>query len=113
MASAATHVAVSCRLPHGLILNHPMDINKKVELNGQNKIKIIGAQYATTMVEVDFWEQWIAVNKEFPAVKCGAIYAAKNAADVEAIAKEFSNRKTGFEALSPTAHGVKPAAKDE
>lgn len=105
-------VIVGCKLPHGVILEHPMDPEKRVELKGKNKALIIGSDHATTEVDADFWEQWSAVNKEFPAVKSGAIFVAKNAADVAAMAAEFKGRKTGFEAMDPTSHGVKPADKD-
>lgn len=111
--AAASHIAVCCKLPHGLIISHPMDYDKRVELKGKNKAAIIGSEYGTTMVESDFWEQWIALNSDFPAVKSGAIYTAKNAADADAIAKEFKDRKTGFEGLVPKSHGVEPATKKD
>lgn len=105
-------VVVGCKLPHGITIEHPMDPAKTVELKGKNKSLIVGAEYATTEVDADFFEQWAAVNKEFPAVKSGAIFVAKNAADVAAMAAEFKDRKTGFEAMDPKSHGVKPADKD-
>ena len=105
-------VVVGCKLPHGITIEHPMDPAKTVELKGTNKSLIVGAEYATTEVDADFFEQWAAVNKEFPAVKSGAIFVAKNAADVAAMAAEFKDRKTGFEAMDPKSHGVKPADKD-
>ncbi len=105
-------VIVGCKLPHGLILEHPMDPTVKVELAGKNKALILGADYASTEVDSDFWEQWAAVNKEFPAVKSGAIFVAKSSADVAAVARENADRKTGFEAMDPKSHGVKPADKD-
>ena len=105
-------VVVGCKLPHGVILEHPMDPTKKVELAGKNKALIVGADYASTEVDADFWEQWAAVNKEFPAVNSGAIFVAKSAADIVAVARENADRKTGFEAMDPKSHGVKPADKD-
>lgn len=110
-------VVVGCKLPHGLILEHPMDPTKKVELVGKNKALIVGADYASTEVDGDFWEQWAAVNKEFPAVKSGAIFVAKSAADVAAVARENVDRKTGFEPMrtdgkDERATGVKSADKD-
>ena len=66
-------VVVGCKLPHGITIEHPMDPTKTVELKGKNKALIVGADYASTEVDADFWEQWAAVNKEFPAVKSGAI----------------------------------------
>ena len=105
-------VVVGCKLPHGITIEHPMDPTKTVELKGNNKSLIVGAEYATTEVDADFFEQWAAVNKEFPAVKSGAIFVAKSSADVAAMAAEFKDRKTGFEAMDPKSHGVKPADKD-
>lgn len=105
-------VVVGCKLPHGITLEHPMDPTKTVELKGKNKALIVGADYATTEVDADFWEQWAAVNKEFPAVKSGAIFVAKSAADIVAVARENADRKTGFEPMDPKSHGVKPADKD-
>ncbi len=109
---AAKTVVVGCKLPHGITIEHPMDPTKRVELKGKNKYLIVGAEYATTEVDADFFEQWAAVNKEFPAVKSGAIFVAKNAAEVAAMAAEFKDRKTGFEPMDPKSHGVKPADKD-
>ncbi|MDD5325896.1 MAG: hypothetical protein PHR71_11425 [Polaromonas sp.] len=94
-----------------------MDPAKKVVLLGKNKALIVGAEYASTEVDGDFFDQWLAVNKEFPAVKSGAIFVAKSSADVAAVAREFAGRKTGFEPMSTDgkderASGVKKADKD-
>lgn len=110
-------VVVGCKLPHGINIEHPIDPTKKVELVGKNKALIVGSDYATTEVDADFWEQWTAVNAEFPAVKSGAIFVAKSAADAAAIATESKERKTGFEPMrtdgkDERASGVKPADKD-
>ena len=114
---AAKIVVVGCKLPHGITIEHPMDPSKTVELNGKNKALIIGAEYGTTEVDWDFWEQWAAVNNEFPAVKSGAIFVAKTLTDAAAIAAEFKDRKTGFEAMrtdgkDDRAAGVKTAKED-
>lgn len=107
-------VTVGCKLPHGIVLHHPMDENIKVTLNGINKAVIIGADHATTEVDADFMEQWLAVHKEFPAIKSGAIFVAKNSAEVAAVAKDNRGRKTGFEKMKQDdpKNGVKPADKD-
>ena len=114
---AAKIVVVGCKLPHGITIEHPMDPSKTVELKGKNKALIIGADYGTTEVDGDFFEQWAAVNKEFPGVKSGAIFVAKNATEAAAIAAEFKDRKTGFEAMrtdgkDDRAAGVKTAKED-
>ncbi len=46
-------VYVGCRLPHGIILDHPLDASKKCTLQGLNKSTIIGATYKTNEVESD------------------------------------------------------------
>jgi len=115
----AKTIIIGCKLPHGIILHHPLDPSKIVELNGKNKVTIIGAEHATTDVDAEFWEHWSSVHAEFPALKSGAIFVAKSAADAEAIAREFEDRKTGFEPMrtdgkDERARGVKSAdTKDE
>lgn len=105
---------IGCKLPHGIVLEHPLNPSVTVELKGLNKATIIGADHATTQVDEDFWGAWEAVNEEFPALKSGAIFVAKNASDASAMAKEFKDRKTGFEKMSQTdkSSGIKPADKD-
>ena len=108
----STRVVIGCKLPHGLILDHPLDPSKKVELNGLNRTRIIGATYATTEVDGEFWEQWKTVHKDFPALQSGAIFEAGNAAEAAAVAKELEGEKTGFEPMEQNADGVKAADKD-
>ena len=109
---AKTTVIVGCRLPHGIVLDHPLDPSKKIELAGLNKALIIGADHATTEVDGEFWEQWKTVHKDFPALKSGAIFEAKDAASAKAKAKELKDEKTGFEPMPQEAQGVKPADKE-
>jgi len=108
----ADKIIVGCKLPHGIILHHPDNQAKTVELAGKNKALIIGSDHATTEVDADFWDQWISAHKDFAPVKSGAIFAAKNPASAASMAKEFKDRKTGFEPIKQNAHGVKPADKD-
>ena len=114
----AKNIIIGCSLPHGIILNHPMDPSKTVTISGKNKATIIGATHATTDVDGDFWADWYAVNKEFPPVASGAIFVAKNQADAQSIAVEFKDRKTGFEPMrtdgkDERASGVKSADAKE
>lgn len=116
MATAKT-VIVGCKLPHGLILDHPLDPTKKVELAGLNGSRIIGATHGVTEVDGEFWEAWKTVHADFPALKSGAIFEAKSQADVAAKAKELEGEKTGFEAMAQDgtderASGVKAADKE-
>lgn len=110
---ALSQVVVGCKLPNGIILEHPENPLKKVELDGLNKIKIIGSEYVTNSVDEEFWDAWFAKHADFPAVKSGAIFVAKNATEAKAVAKDLAKEKTGFEAMNPKSHGVKPADKDE
>lgn len=109
----STRVVIGCKLPHGLILDHPLDPSKKVEINGLNRSLIIGATYATTEVDGEFWETWKTVHKEFPALKSGAIFEAANASELAAVAAELEDETTGFEPMSQEAQGVKPASQDD
>jgi hypothetical protein len=101
-----------------LIIEHPMDPNNKINLAGANtaqrsEIVIMRPDdYGTTKVPADFWDQWFAVNRDFPPVVSGAIFVAKSDDDLAALAKENAMRKTGFEAMPKTAAGVKPADKE-
>ena len=107
----AQKVVVGCRLPNGIILEHPSDPKIKVELNGLNKVTIIGAPYAHNDVDADFWDAWFAVNKDFAPLKNGAIFVAKSSEDAQAKAREIKKERTGFEAMAQDAHGVTPAGK--
>jgi len=104
-------VIIGCKLPHGLVIENPMNPNERVTLNGLNKSLIIGAKHATTEVDADMWKLWKATNKDFGPLKNGAIFEAKDAASAKSIAKETEKEKTGFEAMDPKdkASGVKPA----
>lgn len=115
---AAKTVKVCCKLPHGIIIQHPLDAKNTVVLLGKNKATIIGADYAITEVDGDFWADWYAVNKEFAPVVSGAIFAAEAKEDVKAKAAEFKERKTGFEPMrtdgkDDRASGVKSADNKE
>jgi len=110
----ARTITIGCKLPHGLIIEHPADPAKTVILAGLNRAQIIGATYATTEVDGDFWDSWKAANKDAPYLESGAVFEGKSAADVAAIAKETAKRTTGFEAMAQDgtdarAPGVKPS----
>ena len=119
-AKAATNVAVGgtsvnigCKLPHGIVLDHPLDPEKKVELRGKNGSMIVGAPYGTTEVDGEFWETWKTVHKDFPALRSGAIFEAANASELTAVAAELEDETTGFEPMAQNAQGVKPATEGD
>lgn len=105
----AKSVTIGCKLPHGIVLEHPMNPMVKVTIQGINKSLVIGSNFITTEVDADFWDMWISVHSEFPAVKSGAIFVAKNEQDARAMAAERKSEKTGFEGMDPAKHGVKDA----
>lgn len=107
----ANIIVVGCKLPNGIILEHPLDPAVRVELAGMNRVTIIGAGYATTQVDRSFWDAWEATNKDFPAYVNGSIFVAKSDADLAAAARERAKVKTGFEAMAQNAGGVQPADK--
>lgn len=110
---AAKTVIIGCRLPQGIILDHPLAPEKKVELKGKNKALIIGAEYSTTEVDGEFWEAWKTVHADFPALKSGAIFEAKNVTEAASVAKELEGEVTGFEPMAQNTQGVKPVDQDD
>ena len=112
MANEKT-VIVGCRLPHGLIIENPLNLAEKATLRGLNSTLIIGATHATTEIDADLWAAWKAVHSKHPAVTSGAIFEAGNQRDAEAKAKELAKEKTGFEPMPQSAEGVKPADAKE
>lgn len=106
-----TAVIIGCRLPHGVVLEHPKDASKRITLKGIHASNVIGATHGTTVVPADFWEAWKAANAEFKPFKSGAIFAASNQNEAEAKAKDLKGKKTGLEPMDQNAMGVKPAEK--
>jgi len=106
-----TVILIGCRLPHGLVLSHPLKKDVKVTLNGLNSSRIIGADYVTTEVEADLWEAWKLTRSDFAPLKSGAIFEARNESEAASIAKELRGEKTGLEPMPKDAAGVKPAEK--
>lgn len=96
-------VSVASKLPFGLVIEHPLNSNQKIELKGINQFKIQEIPYAITKVDAEFWDQWYAVNKNFAPVKNGSIFNAKKDGDLLAKAKEMEKLKTGFEGCNPDA----------
>lgn len=112
VAVGSSSITIGCKLPHGIILDHPLDPAKKVELKGKNGSRIIGAEYGTTEVDGEFWDMWKTVHKDFPALRSGAIFEAKSASELAAVAAELEDEETGFEPMAQNAQGVVPADKE-
>ena len=109
----ARNVTIGCRLPHGLVIHHPLKPEHKVELAGINKAVIIGATHVTTEVDGEFWDAWKLAHKDFAPLKSGAIFEAKSESEAKAVARELVKEKTGFEPMPQEGAGVKPADKDD
>ena len=103
----ASKVIVGCKLPHGIILEHPVDPSKKVAIGGLNESKVIGATHVHTEVDADFMEAWVAFHKSFPALKSGAIFIAKDRDAAEGKTRDMEKVKTGLEGMSQEAMGIK------
>lgn len=108
MAKNAT-VFVGCKLPHGIRLEISANPFNFVDINGLNRATIIGAEYATTEVDAEFWVQWLAENKDFPVLTAGALFAANDLSSLAAKAREVSKEITGFEPMPQTVGELKPA----
>jgi len=106
---AGKTVIVGCKLPHGIVLENPLDPSVKRLIKGKNSSLIVGAPHCTTEVDADFWAAWLGANADFPAVKSGAIFEAKSEADAAAIVKETLAEKTGFEPMPQQAPGIEKA----
>lgn len=105
-------ILIGCRLPNGLILQHP-ESKAKVTIAGLHSSKIIGAKHITTEVDAEFWAAWkAAYASDFKPLKTGAIFEAASASAAESKAKELEKEKTGFEPMAKEALGVKPSEKD-
>ena len=102
-------VIIGCKLPNGIVLELPKDPSKTVEIGGLNAIKIIGAPYCQTEISKEFWDLWLAGNKDFPPLVSGALFFAKNGNSIEAVAKENSSRKTGLEPVKAKDYNLKEA----
>lgn len=109
-------ILIGCRLPHGVTLHHPdpekRESVKPVMLKGLRDSKIIGAPYATTEVDADFWDVWKKAYADYAPLKNGAIFEARTANEAEKKGDEFADEKTGFEPMAQDAMGVKPAEKE-
>lgn len=104
-------ILIGCRLPHGLTLtlrNADNEILAQETVKGMNSSVIKGATYTTTVITEEFWEEWKKTHINYRPLKTGAIFEARSEDHAKHRAKELSKEKTGFEPISPDAHGVKP-----
>lgn len=105
--TSGTTVSVGCRLPNGLHMDfmEPGKPLRRVTLRGTNASRVAGGFGITENVPKDYFDEWIKVNAELPAVKNGFIFSMNKANDVEAKAREMAGEKNGFEPLDPNKPG--------
>ena len=108
----ADEILIGNRLATGLILNDPLDQDRKMTIEGTNTSRIIGATFQVTRVPVDFWENWKGYHGSgknvFPAYASGAIFeAGSTETEAEKEAKNLEGTKTGLEGLDPDKPGDK------
>jgi hypothetical protein len=138
--SAGDKVIVACKLPHGLLLRlfHFERVYQPVMGGGTREVdearqhgvvvrlkgntfpfgtvpqhRIIGGFGITEDVSKAFWDEWIAQNKEHPAVKNRLIFAMPQLDSVIDEAKQMESIKSGLEPLDPQnlPKGIEPAQR--
>ena len=106
-------VSVGCKLPNGMHL----DIRKdgapveRFTLKGINSLTAgaiirpaqIGGFAITENVPKEFFEHWLEMHKEHPAVKNNLIFAHTQVESVRDMAEERSELTHGFEPIDPQA----------
>lgn len=104
----AQTLTVGCKLPHGLQIRVGDTV---VTLLGSNSSLVIGGHGITENVDKQFFDAWMAANKDAAAVKNGLIFAHEKTGSVKAEASEKKDNKNGFEGLDPAkpAPGIAPA----
>ncbi|NUF09793.1 hypothetical protein [Snodgrassella sp. ESL0324] len=91
-------VTIGCKIANGLLLQ--VD-DKTVKINGFNTSNVIGGHGITENVPADFWQAWLARNKDRDITKNGLIFAHSNTKDTTAEAKEKRKTKSSTEPISP------------
>ncbi len=108
-AAATTDIIlIGCRLPSGIVLEHPSKPEITVTLKGrftQIDKHFIDGKYSSNEVPAQFWAEWMIANNEFSALKSGAIFVINSVSE----AKDISAELTGFEPMS--TNGKDPRAK--
>lgn len=132
-------VTVCCKLPSGLHLDlmkkntdgaYTNVLERRVTINGLQAQRVLeraddkgkpvdmepfpGAASGfglTFNVDADFWEAWVAQNKDYEPYKRGLIFAHAKVENAKAQAKELGDKKagikSGLEPLDPTNPGGK------
>lgn len=82
-------VVVQCNYPNGMILQ--LKNGQQIMVKGHINATIVENGFGLTDgVDSEFWDQWLAENKDFPVVKNGCILANSN---VKTAVKEAQSNK--------------------
>ena len=65
-------------------------------------VQMAGGYALTFNVPKDFWDKWLAQNRELDLVRNNMIFAHEKPHEAEAWAKDHASIKTGLEPLTPT-----------
>lgn len=136
---AGAKVTVACKLSTGLVLQlyEMRDTMENVSGNNSRVVKIahpvgdpvtvrgtatpfgvqkplVGGYALTPNVDKEFFDEWTRQNKDHAAVKNGMIFARESRDDVEGMAEERADLKSGQEPLDMTMvkQGERVVAKD-
>ena len=111
--SSRNVIAVGCKLPNGMHLDIRKDGEpvERVTLKGINSLTagaiirpaMIGGYAITENVPKEFFEHWLVLHKEHPAVKNKLIFAHTQIESVKDMAEERSELTHGFEPIDPNA----------
>lgn len=100
-------VRIRSRLPYGLILS----LGKtRVELKGLNSTSIIGTPFATTLVNIDFWNEWSKQNSGSKLLTSGVIFAEDSMKSAKSAVKDMG--KTGLETADPEDFAVQTLTEE-
>lgn len=126
----AKFVTVACKLPMGMLLHLQQEYKDSEQTpNGVREVtryrkvgdgitvfgpsmpvgvptppnkRIVGGYALTRGVPAEFWDKWLAQNKDAPYVKSEMIFALPNTSDAEDRADKQADVKSGLEPLDPT-----------
>ena len=99
-------VIVRSRLPYALILQIG---RRRHTINGLNSTTIVGATFASTEIDAEFWREWTDRNSKSKLLQSGAIFAADDKS-AHHIAQDAP--RTGLEAADPAEDGLVAATGD-
>ena len=106
-------VAIGCKLPNGLSIPSA-DGKSRLKINGTNTAMIVGGHGITHIEEAEA-DVFFATHADYEPVKNGMIFrhnSSNDVADINAIAKEREEQKSGFEELDPSKPGAGLKAAD-